>query len=324
MKTSVCTLFLISHLFGSQLLFSQTHTAKSAGGTKAPAAKENYISHEISKTGSGDNGIYRDTLRCKIEKTDARNASGKQYQDIHVTLDEGDVICAKLKSFEFKSALALYNTVSGKLQLVKTIDVPDKISEHDFKLLYRVAEAGSYTLRISCKEKLEPGMDDFYSEYSLLTVISTPASGHYSGDSSFCSRVQFMLRQEATEYMQILGTVIDSDKDVLDKKKISRINYQSLFNLYDIKEILTSIGIDFEQKYGKYNMVVAYSSKEATQDYYDRLVAAFKACLGDSYKGKNDTNFGSDQAFQFLKGDDYYHSITIICDTQYNNVQLIM
>ena len=324
MSITPCKLFLLFVLFSPLSVFSQTHTAKPSAGSASTTSKGNYISHEISKTGRGDNGIFKDTLNGKIEKTDAHNAKGMQYQDIHITLDEGDVLCTNLNAFDFKASLALFKTTNGKLQPVKTVNVSDEIGEHKFKLIYKADESSSYTLRIQCKEKILPSEDGSYSGYNVNTTIATPTSGKYSGDSTFCSRVQFLIRQEATEFMQVLGPVVDTDMDYLDKKKISTINYQSTFNLYDNKDIAMHISINFEQKYGKYDLMVTYNTKEAAKDYYDRLLAALKSCLGDAYKGAVDNSFGNDEAYQFTNGEDYYHSITILWDSQYSYVHLMM
>ena len=114
-------------------------------------AVANYISHQVAKTGAGDNGIFYDTVKTRIMPTDPVNATGRQYQDIKLTLEAGDVIKASVSSnILTPMTLTLLTNTDGHLLTAKAII--DTTSSYSSKLFYKASAAGVYALRIACKK----------------------------------------------------------------------------------------------------------------------------------------------------------------------------
>lgn len=314
--------FYLLLVIGIQVANAQTtHKKTTAHGTSAPA-KENYIAHEIKKTGKGDNGIYYDTLASKIKPADPTNTAGKQYQDIKVTLDAGDVIIANLPGERERQSISLLSNSSGHLNAVKAN--VDTTRYYNIKLSYKATLAGTYLLRITSKVKVPKARDDwqYYYEkktaYNVNAIISTPASGVINDSASICDQVNFLLRQRLTSYMQITGAIADTTMDVLDKKKIGFINHLSTFTFY--KNSKAKIAVDPYYAYVTFDQSLFYGSKSDALQAWRYFIENFKTCLGAEWAGEVDS---SDPHWYKFKREGY-GNIGIILYPEYNYVEILM
>jgi hypothetical protein len=308
----------------TQIANAQSHTKKPAGTVKAAPAKENYIAQEITKNGTGDHGIFYDTLANKIKSADPINAAGKQYQDINVTLGAGDVIKTNLvlnNGYEIPT-LSLLNTVNGHLILVKAFI--DTSSSYAFKLSYKSSEAGIYTLRVTGKKRVPKNKDEkqYYYEnnasYNLNCIIATQTSGLAGDNPTICDQVQFLLRQRLTDYMQITGAIADTTMDVLDKKKIGFINYVSTFTID--KNSKAKIAIDPGGTYIAFDQSLFYNNNADAAQAQRYFIENFKTCLGSDWKGEVDPQDAN--WYKFKKG--RHQNISIILYPEYKYVQILM
>jgi hypothetical protein len=307
-----------------QVANAQTHPKKSAVIIKAVPAKENYIATEITKHGTGDHGIFYDTLTNKVKPADPVNTMGKQYQDIKVTLAAGDVIFTKLylnMGYEIPS-LSLLNTVNGHLSLIKT--TIDTTASYAFKLSYKASEAGTYILRVTCKKRVpgDKGERQYYyeekSSYNISSIIATVESGQVNDNPTICDQVQFLLRQRLTNYTQITGAIADTTMDVLDKRKIGFINHISTFTFY--KNSKSQISVDPVGTYIAFDQSLIYSNAADAAQAQRYFIENFKNCLGADWKGGTDTQDANWYKFESER----HQNISIILYPKYNYVQILM
>ncbi|MFI5162552.1 MAG: hypothetical protein ACHQHN_14830 [Sphingobacteriales bacterium] len=302
---------------------AQAPHKKAAGNVKPAPVIANYIAHEITRNGTGDHGIYYDTLAGKIKPADLATASGRQYQDIKVTLGAGDVLCTKIGiNSVYPLSLSLLGSVNGHLTPLK-INV-DTSSYEEFKLLYKANLAGTYTLRISSKKRVSRAKGDaqyYYNNeagYTLKTMIAAPESGQIADDAAVCDQLQFLLRQRLTQYMQITGTVVDTTMDVLDKKKIQSINHISLFTFY--KNSQANISVTPGSSYVAFDQELNYKSDEDALQAQRYFIESFKSCLGPEWTEETDS-----QDANWLKlTRNGYRTVNVIFYKGYKYVQILL
>ncbi|WP_295669675.1 hypothetical protein [uncultured Mucilaginibacter sp.] len=316
--TGVCLYFAIC----LQITSAQTHIKKPAGSLKASQPRENYITQEIKKKGTGDHGIYYDTLSNKIKPEDPLNAAGKQYQDIRVTLGAGDVINANVSSGFDHPLLSLLSNVNGQLKSIKA--AIDTSSTYTMKLLYKATAAGTYTFRVTCKKKTPREKYDrqyFYendASYNLKSIIATPESGVIMDNPAICDQVQFLIRQRVTDYLLITGQVADTTMDVLDKKKIGFINHLSSFTID--KNSKAKISIDPNSAYFAFDQSLFYNSDADAAKAQQYFIENFRTCLGPDWKGAVDS--GDANWYKFER--EGQKPVNIILYAGYKYVQILM
>ena len=314
---SLCIFFIT----WTQIADAQPHK-KPVGSVKSIPVKENYITHEITKNGAGDHGLYYDTLANKLKPTDAFNAAGKQYQDIKVTLAESDVIRVDLRSEDGAMLLSLLNNVNGGLQPIKTTN--DTSRYHAFKLLFKANAAGIYTLRVSSRKRVSKDKYErqYYYEnsagYSLNSVIATAESGRIMDSPTICDQLQFLMRQQLTYNMQITGAVVDTTMDVLDKKKIQSINHASSFTFY--KNSAAKISIDPGSLYITFDQMLAYKDGTDAAQAQRYFISSFETCLGPGWTGATDTSDAD--WYKFKKPGS--ETISVILYRKYNYVEILL
>ena len=313
----------ISLLTFPQIVNAQASHKKTPTGISSAPAAANYIAHEIAKNGGGDNGVFYDTVRNKINLTDPANPGGKQYQDINVTLDAGDVIKASaISDITTPMTLALLNTVNGHLSVIKAII--DTVRSPKFTVFYKASAAGAYTLRVACKKRAPTAKDDrrYYYEnstaYKIVCVISTPASGVIKDNPAVCDQLQFLLRQRLTNFMQITGELSDTTMDVLDKKKIQSLNHFSTFSFY--KNSMAKIDVDPGFDYMAFDQSLFYRSDADAAQAQRYFINQFKACLGAEWTEGVET--GDENWHKFEKQG--YNSISIILYPGYKYLQILL
>jgi len=291
--TRIKTVVFIIPFISLQIAAAQTTHKKAAALVKSGPAVANYITHEIAKNGPGDHGIFFDTVQSKIKPTDLLTASGRQYQDIKIILEAGDVIKTSLSSESiYPMALTLLNDVNNRMVPVKAI-IDTAYSSH-FRLLWKAPAAGTYTLRITCEKKAPKEKDDrrYYYEnntsYKVDCVIATQASGIIMDNPTVCDQLQFLLRQRLTNFMQITGALSDTTMDVLDKKKIQSINHLSTFTFY--KNSVAKINVDPGYDYMAFDQSLFYNSDADAAQAQRYFISQFKACLGDGWTEETEPN----------------------------------
>jgi len=306
-----------------QFASAQTHSKKAVPGVKAGIAVANYISHQVAKTGAGDNGIFYDTVKARMMPIDPVNATGRQYQDIKITLEAGDVIKASVSSdILTPMTLTLFTNTDGHLLTAKTII--DTTSSYSFKLFYKATAAGVYALRVACKKRAPKAKDDksyYYensSSYNLESIIATPASGTIVDKATVCDQLQFLLRQRLTNYMQITGTLSDTTMDVLDKKKIQSVNHLSTFTFY--KNSVAKIDIDPISDFVAFDQSLFYSSDADAAQAQRYFMSQFKACLGEGWAEEVDPNDANWHTFK----KDGSKPISLILYPGYKYLQILM
>ncbi len=307
----------------AQFAGAQTHSKKAVPGVRPGIAAANYISHQIAKTGPGDNGIFCDTVKNRVMPTDPVNATGRQYQDIKVTLEAGDVIKASVSSnILTPMTLTLLTNTDGHLLTAKAII--DTTSSYSSKLFYKASAAGVYALRIACKKRAPKSKDDkaYYYEnsslYDLECIIATPASGTIADKATVCDQLQFLLRQRLTNYMQLVGVLSDTTMDVLDKKKIQSVNYLSTFTFY--KNSLAKIDVDPGGNYVAFDQSLSYASDADAAQAQRYFIEQFKACLGPDWTEEVESNDANWHKFKKRDG----HDVSIIFYPGYKYVQILM
>lgn len=310
----------ISLVIFAQIVNAQAPHKKAVAGVSSAPAIANYIAHEISKQGAGDHGLYYDTLANKLKPTDAFNAAGKQYQDIKVTLAEGDAIRIDING---DMLLSLLNKVNGgDLQPVKTIN--DTSRYHTVKLLFKANAAGIYTLRISSRKKVSKDKYErqYYYEndagYILKSVIATAESGRIMDSPTICDQLQFLMRQQLTYYMQITGQVVDTTMDVLDKKKIQSINHASSFTFY--KNSAANISVDPASLYITFNQLLLYKDGTDAAQAQRYFISNFEKCLGPAWTGGTEPDDAD--WYQFKKPGS--ETISVILYRKYNYVEILL
>ncbi len=315
----ICLVFALS----IQITHAQTtHKKPAAKNVVAVLARQNYIAHEITKIGAGDNGIYYDTVASKMKPADPINAAGKQYQDIKVNLEAGDVIISNLSSGRQNQSLSLLSDANGHLSAVKaTIDTS---RYYKIKLSYKATLAGTYLLRITSKIKVPKATYDWQyyyansTSYSVNSIISTQSSGVINSSPGVCGQIQFLLRQRLTSYMQITGAISDTTMDVLDKKKIGFINHLSTFTFYENSK--AKVSIDPAGTYITFDQALFYKDKADALKAQQYFIQLFENCLGEGWVG--DTDSSDPNWYKFTKkgqGD-----VNIILYPEYNYVQILM
>ena len=307
-----------------QIAGAQTHSTKTTGSSVKPGlAIANYISHEISKNGAGDHGIFFDTLRSQVKPTDLVNPAGRQYQDVKVTLDAGDVIKASLSSNSITPmSLALLGNVTGRLAMVKAII--DTAYSSKFNLFYKADAAGIYTLRITCKKRAPKDKADraYYYEndasFNLDCIIAAPASGIIADNPTVCDQLRFLLRQRLTNFMQITGALSDTTMDVLDKKKIQSVNYLSTFSFY--KNSVAKVDVDPGHDYVAFDQSLLYNSDADAMQAQRYFIAQFKSCLGPDWAEETESNDANWHKFT-KKGS---NAVSVIFYAGYKYVQILL
>ena len=304
-----------------QFVVAQTSHRKAAAQVKSGPAPANYISHEIAKGGPGDHGIFFDTVKSKLKVTDAINPAGKQYQDVKITLDAGDVIKAGLSSELITPMnLTLLGSMNGHLTPVKAIID----TGYHYNLFYKVPAAGVYTLRISCKKRASKDKNELnyyyesYAGYTVECVIATPASGVIMDSPTVCDQLQFLLRQRLTNYMQITGKLSDTTMDVLDKTKIQSVNYLSTFTFYKNSEAKVNIGPGFTHV--MFDQSLQYNSDADAAQAQRYFIQQFKACLGEGWKEEVDPSNPNWHEFKT----DGSHNIGLILYPGYKFLEILM
>jgi hypothetical protein len=320
---SVAALLAAQLIILGQIVSAQTHSKKAVPGVKPGIAVANYISHQIAKTGAGDNGIFYDTVKARMMPIDPVNTTGRQYQDIKITLEAGDVIKASVSSdILTPMTLTLFTNTDGHLLTAKTII--DTTSSYSFKLFYKATAPGVYALRVACKKRAPKAKDDksyYYensSSYNLEGIIATPSSGTIMDKPTVCDQLQFLLRQRLTNYMQITGTLSDTTMDVLDKKKIQSVNYLSTFTFY--KNSVAKINVDPGSNYVAFDQSLLYNSDADAAQAQRYFVEQFKTCLGPEWTEEVETQDANWHKFKNPRG----HAVSIIFYPGYKYVQILM
>ena len=269
---------------------AQTHSKNAAGHARSVLAKENYIIADIKKHGAGEHGIFYDTLENGIKPEDPANSAGRQYHDIKVTLGDGDAFTANLESGEDKLTLSLLKTINGRLRQVNAFI--DTSIAGAYALSYKAKQGGVYTLRVTCKDKAPKqgeGFSAFYDDdcaYTLYSIIAEPGSGSISGNPSICEKLQFLLRQRLTNYLQITGPIADT---VFEDKKLEAINHEALFSFdKNAKATITVYAAPFSVYF---DQLMQYKDKDITEKAGQYLIDFFKNCLGSAWTiGKHPTD----------------------------------
>jgi hypothetical protein len=307
----------------AQTVNAQSPHKKPVAGLRTAIAPANYIAHGIAKRGPGDHGIFFDTVENKMKPTDALNSSGRQYQDIKVTLDAGDVIKTSLASESiYPMTLMLLNDVNSHLVPVKSIIDTDYSSRYN--LFYKAPVAGIYTLRISCKKRAPKGKDErnyyyeSYAGYTVDCVVSTVTSGVIMESPTVCDQLQFLLRQRLTNYMQITGALSDTTMDVLDKKKIQSVNHLSTFTFY--KNSAAKINIDPGFGYLAFDQSLFYNSDADAAQAQRYFIEQFKACLGTGWA--EEVEPGDSNWHKFTKEGN--NPVSLILYPGYKYLQILM
>ncbi len=314
------TIFLMVSM---QILSAQAPHKKATTAASSTPAMANYIAKGIAKNGSGDNGVFYDTVWNKIKLTDPVNPTGRQYQDVKVTLDAGDVIKASVSSdITTPMTLTLLNAVNGHLVVVKAII--DTAHSSNFDLFYKAGAAGTYTLRVASKKRAPKEKDDrrYYYEnstaYTIVCVISTQASGMIKDNPTVCEQLQFLLRQRLTNFMQITGDLSDTTMDVLDKKKIQSLNHLSTFSFYKNSKAMIDIDPGFD--YVAFDQSLFYSSDADAAQAQRYFISQFKACLGTEWTEEVETN--DVNWHKFVKQG--HNAISIILYPGYKYLQILL
>ncbi len=299
---------------------AQTHLKKAvAGTTNASALKGNSIIHQIAKRGAGDHGIFYDTLANAIKPTDAFNGTGKQYQDIKVTLDAGDVVVAEVKGEPDVLTMNLLGIVNNQLKTLKPI--VDTSQDEGCKIYYKANRAGTYILRVITKSKVpidQYESEEFYeseSGYTLNCIIATAAAGRLHDNPTVCEVVQFLLRQRLTAYLPITGAVIDTS---VEKNGDILINHQSLFTIDKKSEAIVST--DPKSAYFSFDQTLEYKNQQAAEKAWHFLIDHFKNCLGADWRGAALTSNPNWYVFRQLDHED----INIIIYPERNLVEILM
>ena len=275
-----------------------------AGGTSKPA-KENFISHSISKTGTSDHGIYNDTVSSKIELGDPVNNIGKKYKDIKVNLEEGDVFKVELNSEIF--TLSFLNSENSNLKIVK--DIVENKTNINSRILYKANLSGLYILRITNKEKSPTEkslLNKFYEKgsFSVYCLIANSESGNIKENPTLCEQIEFLLRQKLTNFIQITGPIKDT---TMDGKKILTINHFSTFAFKNKNR--TYISTSQDNLLNTYWEDLYYIKKPdalKAQQYY---VKKFEPCLGSTWQGVVDEYDQNDYIFKIK--DSFFKDIGI-------------